>query len=216
MATDGTEVRPDSLSEFGRKCVDESEIFGKEAGSAMMAISSAIVGACDLEEGNECARAYANSVQALQVFYDDAITGMLACGYGGITLADNYRNADQSLEEQMKCVDAAFNPAGDTPSIASRRAEQEDATATRRAEQEDVAEDAPPPREPAPPLSTTVAANATATAAAAGPLTPQEQVDAHQASYPAHYQPEETLVPGPDHAGASGRNPNPPLLPAAP
>ncbi len=129
MATDGTDVRPDSVSDFGRKSLEEAKSLQNGTGSATGTIASARPAMSGLAEAVGFAGTYSTSAQALFQFSQEAVTGLQALGDGGITIADNYRNADLSQAQQMNSVTDAFNPAAGTPSILSKRAEDAAAAA---------------------------------------------------------------------------------------
>jgi len=162
MASDGTDVSPDSVSDFGKKSLDQAKAFMSGTGDSIGSIGSARPGASGMAEAASFAAAHSRNVQAMGMFAKDAATGLQALGYGGLTIADNYRNADISQAAQMKSVDAAFNPGAGTPSIASDRAAAQEAPAR-------APKDLPKP----------VPAAAQIPASYDGIDTPQEQVDRH-------------------------------------
>lgn len=166
MATEGTDVRPDTVSDFGKRCITGAESLTKGAGSALGGVGSAKPGMSGIDEGISFADSYGASVAALGRFSQDAITGLQALGYGGITIAQNYRAADLSQAQEMRAVDAAFNPKGGTPSLASQRAAGQQAAAK-------TPQALPAPQPPAP-------------SDRPAPLTPQQEVDRHTQRYGAN------------------------------
>lgn len=181
MAADGTDVSPDRVSDFGEKTRDEAMDFQKGALSSMSSVVSA-----QPRSGMDAAVSFGNAhterFKAFQMFAQDASTGLMALGFGALTIAQNYREADMSQAKQMNSVDAAFNPAAGTPSIASDQADQ--AAQAKEAPAKTPAGNPPDLPRPAPP----------APVDSCEPPTPAEQVIAHNKIYGK----DENWLPGQD------------------
>lgn len=168
MASDGTDVVPDSVSAFGKKCLDEGHALIQASGSTMGDLSKAMPGKSMLSEGASFRGLHSLAVGGAQMLIRDVYTGLLALGNGGITIAQNYREADLSQAEQMASVDAAFNPAAGTPSLASMMAAEPAPKRPTGATRAGRAESAP---------------DAGAAPVYGPPATPQEEVNLHNELY---------------------------------
>lgn len=203
MATDGIDVVPDSVSEFGNKCLTESRPVMEGIGSSTSDLYRGGAGKTVLPEGVSFARAHMMRAQAALMLLQDAATGLFALGNGAITIAHNYRSADLSQAQQMNTVDAAFNPAPGTRSIASEQAAAAEAAAREaaRARADERKYGEVTAREAAAkPLPQA------ATVQGPTPPTPQQEVDDHTALYgenehwrppaPVEWRPGETTPTG--------------------
>lgn len=173
---EGTDVVPDSVSNFGLKSRDASHELIGQTGAALGDISGAKPGASGLDEGMRFQARYRAELQRLQMFHQDAQTGLTALSMGAITIAQNYRDADMSQAQQMNTVDAAFNPTAGTPSMASQAAENRAAAEAHAAANPLEAKELPPAQVQPPVL---------------GPPapTPQQTVAAHNAKYASDWRP---------------------------
>lgn len=109
MATDGTDVKPDSVSDFGLKTFNESLNFAGAASQPLGTAMMAMPGISGIIEGVHFGHVYRATVEKAGMFVTDATTGLTALGNGAMSIAQKYREADMSQAQQMNAVNTTFS-----------------------------------------------------------------------------------------------------------
>ncbi|MCO7222086.1 hypothetical protein [Klenkia sp. PcliD-1-E] len=132
--SEGTFARPDQISDFGKKTVEQSQDLTSGLSSSMTGVMSANIGGSGFTEAALARSRYSSLAASVLQLTQDAARGLTALGYAGITVAQNYREGDSEQQVLMNGVDAAFTPAPGQDSIGRQVAQAQQAAARAEAQ----------------------------------------------------------------------------------
>jgi hypothetical protein len=117
---DQSKVNIDALAAFGKDVLGMSTDFGSGLSKGATKIGNAVVGYSGTNEAQVFRDWYFQAViDASSQFNEDVVKGLLSMSYGAIVEAANYREGDVSQSQALHEVEAAFNPAPGTQSVAT-------------------------------------------------------------------------------------------------
>lgn len=140
---DESKVNIDALAAFGKDVAGMGEDYGTGLSKGAMKIGNAVVGYSGTNEAQVFRDWYFQAVVgSSNQFNQDVVKGLLSMGFGAIVEAANYREGDLSQSQALQDVQAAFNPAPGTDSVAT---EFDKAQQTKPQPKADTTDRLPPP-----------------------------------------------------------------------